>query len=88
MTGANLTGPRHIVVTDDARDGREGAFYRVRASSPLVTDERHGERRSDARLVQWFTSRVEAERCAVALATDPRAYSVIEIEADAREGEA
>jgi len=77
-------GPRHILVTDDDRDGREGAFYRVRASAPLVTDTRHGERTSDARLVQWFADRGEAERCAVALATDPRCYSTIEIEADDR----
>jgi hypothetical protein len=77
-------GPRHILVTDDDRDSREGAFYRVRASHPLVTDARLGEQRGDCRLVQWFTDRGEAERCAVALASDPRCYSTIDIEADDR----
>jgi len=77
--------PRYVHVTDDATDDtRAASWYRVRARIPLATDTRHGERASDERLVQWFTDRGEAERCAVALAQDPRCYSQIEIEADER----
>jgi len=77
---------RYVHVTDDGDDGdpRSAAWYRVRARAPLATDTRHGERSYDARLVQWFSDRSEAERCAVALAQDPRCYSQIDIEADDR----